>query len=52
MCYVIENLNNYTSMNQMMITVEKNEDIELDYVTWRMTTDHDYILGSNYSTCG
>ena len=43
MCYVIENLNNYTSMNQMMITVEKNEDIELDYVTWRMTTDHDYL---------
>ena len=30
-------------MDQMMITVEKNEDIELDYVTWRMTTDHDYL---------
>ena len=43
MCCVIENVDNYTSMDQMTVTIEKNEEIYLDYVTWRMTTDNDYL---------
>ena len=43
MCYMIENVNNYASMDQMMVTVEKNDNKDLDYVSWRMTSDNDYL---------
>ena len=43
MCYVIELKDKYILKNSMTLTVEKNEEIKLDYIKWTMTSDHDYL---------
>ena len=43
MCYVLELKDSYILSQSLSLTVEKNEDIKMDYVKWTMTSDHDYL---------
>ena len=55
MCYVIENINNYTSSESVTVIVEKNEAMEIDttvqFLKVRMTSNHDY-LGATHRMWG
>ena len=43
MCYLIEFMNKYRTDEHITITVQKNEDVQIDYLIWKMTSDHDYL---------
>ena len=43
MCYVIELIDKYIKSDYLAITIEKKEGIKMDYVIWRMMSDHNYL---------
>ena len=43
MCYVIELMDKYLLSDSLTLTVKKNDGVNMDYVNWKMTSDHDYL---------
>ena len=48
MCYVIELMDKYLLTDSMTLTFEKNVGIEMNYVKWTMTSDHDYLYTTTH----
>ena len=43
MCYVIELKDKYFPTDFLSVTVEKKEGVKMDFITWKLTSDHDYL---------